>query len=107
MREVIIAVRPGKLNQVIELGGKRHARVSVAESGVLQAAKMDFTIMLNEIRATVTTRFTTLTFAQSASDLHAPHWNRTQRAIAAKSKVAVGKVAPLEEKPVLRSPVRN
>ena len=86
-----------QLNQAIELGGKRHARVSVAERG-LQAAKMDFTIMLNEIRATVTTRFYDVLIAAERQRLARASLELTQRAYsAAKKQVAVGKVAPLEE----------
>lgn len=86
-----------QLNQAIELGGKRRARLSVAESG-LNIAKVEFTIMLNEIRATVTTRFNEVLIAQERQRLALTSLELTQRAYsAAKNQVTVGKVAPLEE----------
>ncbi|MFA9275576.1 MAG: TolC family protein [Candidatus Aquirickettsiella gammari] len=86
-----------QLNQAIELGGKRRARLSVAESG-LNIAKIDFTMMLNEIRATVTTRFNEVLIAQERQRLALTSLELTQRAYnAAKKQVTVGKVAPLEE----------
>jgi cobalt-zinc-cadmium efflux system outer membrane protein len=86
-----------QLNQAIELGGKRRARISTAESG-LNIAKIDFNIMLNEIRATVTTRFNEVLIAQERQRLALTSLELTQRAYsAAKKQVTVGKVAPLEE----------
>lgn len=86
-----------QLNQAIELGGKRRARLSLAESG-LNIAKIDFTMMLNEIRATVTTRFNEVLIAQERQRLALTSLELTQRAYsAAKKQVTVGKVAPLEE----------
>lgn len=86
-----------QLNQAIELGGKRRARLSLAESG-LNIAKIDFTMMLNEIRATVTTRFNEVLIAQERQRLAHTSLELTQRAYnAAKKQVTVGKVAPLEE----------
>jgi cobalt-zinc-cadmium efflux system outer membrane protein len=83
-----------QLNQAIELGGKRRARLSVAESG-LNIAKVEFAIMLNEIRATVTTRFNEVLIAQERQRLALTSLELTQRAYsAAKKQVTVGKVAP-------------
>lgn len=86
-----------QINQAIELGGKRRARLSVAESG-LNIAKIDFTMMLNEIRATVTTRFNEVLIAEERQRLALTSLELTQRAYnSAKKQVTVGKVAPLEE----------
>lgn len=86
-----------QVNQAIELGGKRQARLSLAESG-LSNAKIDFTMMLNEVRATVTTRFNEVLIAQERQRLALTSLELTRRAYsAAKKQVTVGKVAPLEE----------
>ena len=86
-----------QLNQAIELGGKRRARLSVAESG-LNMAKIELAMMVNEIRVTVTTRFNEVLIAQERQRLALTSLELTQRAYsAAKKQVTVGKVAPLEE----------
>lgn len=86
-----------QLSQAIELGGKRHARMVVAES-TLQAAKNDFTIMLANVKATVVTRFYECLIAQERERLAISSLELTQRAFdAVKKQVALGKVPPLEE----------
>lgn len=86
-----------QLSQAIELGGKRRARVLVAESSLL-AAKNDLAIMLGEVKAAVTTGFYELLIAQERERLAASSLALTQRAFdAVKKQVALGKVPPLEE----------
>lgn len=86
-----------QLSQAIELGGKRRARVLVAESSLL-AAKNDFAIMRGEVKAAVTTGFYELLIAQERERLAASSLALTQRAFdAVKKQVTLGKVPPLEE----------
>jgi cobalt-zinc-cadmium efflux system outer membrane protein len=86
-----------QLSQAIELGGKRSARLLVAESSLL-AAKNDLAIMLGEVKAAVTTGFYELLIAQERERLAASSLALTQRAFdAVKKQVTLGKVPPLEE----------
>ena len=86
-----------QLSQAIELGGKRSARVLIAESSLL-AAKNDFAIMLSEVKAATTTGFYELLIAQERERLAASSLALTQRAFdAVKKQVTLGKVPPLEE----------
>lgn len=85
-----------QINQRLELGGKRDARIKVAEStrAVAQAAVLEAQV---DLRFQVTTRFNELLFAQQRVELASQIKElaaRTQDA--AQKRVAAGRVPPLE-----------
>ncbi|MBI1834563.1 MAG: TolC family protein [Burkholderiales bacterium] len=86
-----------QLNQAIELGGKRSARIVLAERGLL-AAKNDLAIMLAEVKSAVAIGFYDILIAQERERLANSSLALTQRAFeAVKKQVSLGKVPPLEE----------
>lgn len=86
-----------QLNQPIELGGKRAARIDAAERG-RDAASADFDAKRAEIRAAVMTAFFDVLAAQERLQLVQSSVLLAQRAtIAASRRVTAGKVSPVEE----------
>lgn len=86
-----------QLNQPIELGGKRGARISVAEFGHAQTA-LDVDSRRLQVRAEVADAFFTAAIAQERVRLAQASWDLTQGATVAVSKrVIAGKVSPVEE----------
>lgn len=86
-----------QLNQPIELGGKRAARIDAAERG-RDAASADFDAKRAEIRAAVMTAFFDVLTAQERLRLVQSSVLLAQRAtIAASRRVTAGKVSPVEE----------
>ncbi|NEX63318.1 TolC family protein [Noviherbaspirillum galbum] len=86
-----------QLNQPIELGGKRTARVSAAERG-RDAAIMELNARKTQIRAAVVTAFYDLVAAQERYRLAQATVDLAQRATTIASKrVQAGKVSPVEE----------
>ncbi|MCB5188804.1 TolC family protein [Methylobacillus caricis] len=86
-----------QLNQPLELGGKRQARMEAAGLG-LDAAEMDIATRKAEIAAAVTTAFYEVLAAQERMQLAASFVNLAQRATrAAENRVQAGKVSPVEE----------
>lgn len=85
-----------QINQLLELGGKRGARISVAERN-RAAAMNELAIKSAEVRATVTTNFYAVLIAQERLRLATSSLELAQRASHAVSRqVALGKVPPLE-----------
>lgn len=86
-----------QLNQPIELGGKRAARIEAAERG-RDAASADLDAKRAEIRAAVMTAFFDVLTAQERLRLVQSSVQLAQRAtIAASRRVTAGKVSPVEE----------
>lgn len=86
-----------QLNQPIELGGKRGARISVAEFGQAQTA-LDVEGRRLQVRADVADAFFTAAIAQERVRLAQASWDLAQGATVAVSKrVIAGKVSPVEE----------
>lgn len=86
-----------QLNQPIELGGKRSARVSAAESG-RAAAEAELAAKQAEVRATVIAAFYDVIAAQERFRLAQDTAELARRATDIASKrVAAGKVSPVEE----------
>ena len=86
-----------QLNQPIELGGKRAARIEAAERG-RDAASAELDAKRAEIRAAVMTAFFDVLTAQERLRLVQSSVQLAQRAtIAASRRVAAGKVSPVEE----------
>ena len=85
------------LNQRIELGGKRAARIEVAERG-RDAASLELDAKRAEIRAAVIAAFFDVLVAQERLRLAQASVELAQRATSAASRrVKTGKVAPIEE----------
>ncbi len=86
-----------QLNQPIELGGKRAARIEAAERGH-DAVSADLDTRRAEIRAAVMTAFFDVLIAQERLRLVESSVLLAQRATtAASQRVAAGKVSPVEE----------
>lgn len=86
-----------QLNQLIELGGKRTARVTAAELG-REAALADLAIKRAEIRAATITSFFDVVIAQERLRLAQSSVELAQRATTATAhRVTAGKVSPVEE----------
>lgn len=85
------------LNQPIELGGKRSARVQAAERGQ-DAAAAEFVVRQAEVRAAVITAFFNVLTAQERLRLAQDSAELAQRATnVAARRVAAGKGSPVEE----------
>jgi cobalt-zinc-cadmium efflux system outer membrane protein len=85
-----------QINQPLELGGKRGARISVAERS-RSAALNELAIKSAEIRAAVTTQFFAVLIAQERQRLATVSLELAQRAShAASRQVSLGKIPPLE-----------
>lgn len=85
-----------QLNQTVELGGKRHARMALAERN-RAIARNELAIKAGQIRAAVTTYFYASLIAQERQRVAQSSLELAQRAShAAKRQVALGKLAPLE-----------
>lgn len=86
-----------QLNQPIELGGKRGARIEAAERG-RDAASLELDAKRAEIRAAVTAAFFDVLVAQERLRLAQASVELAQRATGAASRrVTAGKVSPVEE----------
>ena len=86
-----------QLNQPIELGGKRGARIEAAEHG-RDAASVEFSGKRAEIRAAVMAAFFDVLVVQERLRLAQASADLAQRATnAAARRVAAGKVSPVEE----------
>jgi cobalt-zinc-cadmium efflux system outer membrane protein len=86
-----------QLNQPIELGGKRAARIDAAERG-RDAASAELDIKRAEIHAIVVAAFYDVLVAQERLRLAQASVELAQRATSAASRrVAAGKVSPVEE----------
>ncbi len=86
-----------QLNQPIELGGKRAARIEAAERG-RNAASAELDAKRAEIRAAVMTAFFDVLAAQERLRLAQSSVMLAQRAtLAASRRVTAGKVSPVEE----------
>lgn len=86
-----------QLNQPIELGGKRAARINAAERG-RDGASVELDAKRAEIRATVVAAFFDVLIAQERLRLAQASVELAQRAsTAASRRVAAGKVSPVEE----------
>ncbi|WP_035384471.1 TolC family protein [Ferriphaselus sp. R-1] len=86
-----------QLNQPIELGGKRAARIDAAERG-REAASAELDIKRAEIHAIVVAAFYDVLVAQERLRLAQASVELAQRATSAASRrVAAGKVSPVEE----------
>jgi cobalt-zinc-cadmium efflux system outer membrane protein len=86
-----------QLNQPIELGGKRAARISAAERG-RDAAMIELTGKRAEVRATVVAAFYDVETAQERVRLAQASVELAQRAtLIASKRVQAGKVSPVEE----------
>ena len=86
-----------QLNQPIELGGKRAARIDAAERG-RDAASAELDAKRAEIRAAVVAAFFDVLIAQERLRLAQGSVELAQRASGAASRrVAAGKVSPVEE----------
>lgn len=87
----------GQINLPIELGGKRAARIGVAERG-RELAQAELGSVRAELRAAVITRFFGVLVAQERVKLAEGSVGIASKAAAAAGRrVAAGKVAPLEE----------
>lgn len=85
-----------QINQPLELGGKRSARISVAERG-RSLVLNELAIKSAEIRAAVTTHFFAVLIAQQRQRLATASLELAQRAShAASRQVSLGKIPPLE-----------
>ncbi|MFZ6638676.1 TolC family protein [Undibacterium sp. TC4M20W] len=85
-----------QINQPLELGGKRGARISVAERS-RSLALNELAIKSAEIRAAVTTQFFAVLIAQERQRLATVSLELAQRAShAAGRQVSLGKIPPLE-----------
>lgn len=86
-----------QLNQPVELGGKRAARIDAAERG-RDAARAELNAKRAEIRAAVTAAFFGTLVAQERLQLAQAGVELAQRATdAARRRVLAGKVSPIEE----------
>jgi len=86
-----------QLNQPIELGGKRAARIGAAERG-RDAASLELDAKRAEIRSAVAAAFFDVLVAQERLRLAQASVELAQRATAAASRrVTAGKVSPVEE----------
>jgi cobalt-zinc-cadmium efflux system outer membrane protein len=86
-----------QLNQTLELGGKRAARINAAEKG-RDAAQADLLAKRADIQAAVVAAYFAVLEAQENLQLLQSSLQLAQRATAITSKrVASGKVAPIEE----------
>lgn len=86
-----------QINQAIELGGKRGARISAAERG-RDMAHMELTVKQADIRATVIAAFYDVVIAQERNRLVQESFELAQRAtLIASKRVTAGKVSPVEE----------
>lgn len=85
------------INQAIELGGKRAARVTAAERG-RDIARIDLNSKQSEIRAGVIAAFYDVVIAQERMRLTQESLELSQRAtLVASRRVTAGKVSPVEE----------
>jgi cobalt-zinc-cadmium efflux system outer membrane protein len=85
------------INQAIELGGKRGARINAAERG-RDMAHMDLAVKQADIRAAVIAAFYDVVIAQERSRLTHESFELAQRAtLIASRRVTAGKVSPVEE----------
>lgn len=85
-----------QINQALELGGKRSARISAAERS-RSLALNELAIKSAEIRAAVTTQFFAVLIAQERQRLAMASLELAQRAShAANRQVSLGKIPPLE-----------
>lgn len=86
-----------QLNQLIELGGKREARVEVAERAV-DIARTDRTVRRAELRSFVIDAFYANLVAQERDELARASLDIAARsADAARKRVKAGRVSPVEE----------
>lgn len=86
-----------QLNQPIELGGKRGARIDAAERG-RDAAVADYELQRAELRATVKAAFFDVLIAQERLRLAEESIELAQRAThAAARRVSAGVISPVEE----------
>jgi cobalt-zinc-cadmium efflux system outer membrane protein len=86
-----------QLNQPVELGGKRGARIEAAERG-RDAASLELDAKRAEIRSAVTAAFFDMLVAQERLRLAQASVELAQRATGAASRrVTAGKVSPVEE----------
>lgn len=86
-----------QINQPIELGGKRDARIAAADRGV-EMARSDLQARRHEIRAAVVTAFFDLLAIQERGRVAATSLALAQRStLAASQRVKAGKVSPVEE----------
>lgn len=86
-----------QINQAIEMGGKREARIEAAAKS-LDVVKLELASKRAEIRAAVVTAFFDVLIAQERWQLAKSLTELSQRASdAAKHRVLAGKVSPVEE----------
>lgn len=86
-----------QINQTIELGGKRDARIGAASKS-LDIATVELASKRAEIRAAVVTAFFDVLIAQERWQLAKSLTDMSQRATdAAKRRVLAGKISPVEE----------
>ena len=86
-----------QINQPIELGGKRDARIAAADRGV-EMARSDLQARRHEVRAAVVTAFFDLLAIQERGRVNAASLALAQRStLAASQRVKAGKVSPVEE----------
>lgn len=86
-----------QINQAIELGGKRSARIAAAESG-RDIARIELTTKQADIRASVIVSFYDVVIAQERNRLAQESFTLAQRAtLIASKRVTAGKVSPVEE----------
>jgi cobalt-zinc-cadmium efflux system outer membrane protein len=86
-----------QLNQPIELGGKREARIAAADRGV-DIAKFDLEARRHAVRSAVTTAFFDLLAIQERIRVAETSLVLAQRSsLAASQRVKAGKVSPVEE----------
>lgn len=86
-----------QINQAIELGSKRGARINAAERG-RDFAQMELMGKQAEIRATVISAFYDVVVAQERKRLAQESFELSQRAtLVASRRVTAGKVSPVEE----------
>ncbi|MBR7792159.1 TolC family protein [Undibacterium sp. FT147W] len=86
-----------QINQALELGGKRNARITAAERG-RDAAQADLAAKRAEIRAAVISAFFDVAAAQERLRLSQASLELARRATtAAAHRVAAGKISPVDE----------
>src|SRR3989338_4943544 len=86
-----------QINQPIELGGKRAARIGAAEQG-RNAAIAELQTRRAEVRAAVVTAFFDVLVAQERMQISQASVDLAQRGTdAAKRRVMAGKISPVEE----------
>lgn len=86
-----------QINQPIELGGKRDARIAAADRGV-EMARSDLETRRHAVRSTVVTAYFDLLAIQERSRVAEASLALAQRSsLAASQRVKAGKVSPVEE----------